>query len=350
MKIGVVISSQHSIPHGGIGQFVATISKLLESYGHEVDFLLDKKPKNNFIFNYGNRHYFNTKPLQSITLDRHSQDIDYNKIQNFVSILEHFHKDYDLLLINSSEAIPAVCQIKTKCQVIIYTHLFNQIHNELAGRSVFTQNFVDYYNSFLYRNDIIVATQTTQNKDKLISHGVKNCLVLPMPMTETDLLSSHTEVQSGILYIGTYSPGKNPTDYIKVMSKLKLPCKVMTSIKGKKKFIEQFEKHNITDYDIRVGITGSEKVNFIKSCKLFYNTSLYESYSYATFECIGHMPVVVSNKQNWINNFDSQYYKVTNIRKATEVIQQLYTSKVDDDRLLYVNNIHQMALEAWKQI
>jgi hypothetical protein len=44
-----------------------------------------------------------------------------------------------------------------------------------------------------------------------------------------------------------------------------LPCKVMTSVSSKKKFEKAFEEAGITDYDIRTGITGDEKVEFVFS-------------------------------------------------------------------------------------
>jgi hypothetical protein len=134
------------------------------------------------------------------------------------------------------------------------------------------------------------------------------------------------------------------------MAKLGLPCKVMTSSKGRLKFIENFAKAGITDYDIRVGITGREKVDFIKSCKVSFNTSLLESYSFAFLECVGHMPVVVLDRQNWTDNFDSKYYHKVNVRKAHEVIRSLYDSSYNDDALDYVNNLDILAKSAWSNI
>ncbi len=253
-------------------------------------------------------------------------------------------------MVNTPEAFDSINQVKTKSKVILYTHLFNQIFPEQAGRSVFMPEYVEHFNSFMYQNHI-VATQTEHNRQRLISQGVKNCLVMPMPMPERDLLVSSQDVEkSGVLYIGTHSPGKNPSAYIKTMAKLGLPCKVMTSSKGRLKFIENFAKAGITDYDIRVGITGREKVDFIKSCKVSFNTSLLESYSFAFLECVGHMPVVVLDRQNWTDNFDSKYYHKVNVRKAHEVIRSLYDSSYNDDALDYVNNLDILAKSAWSNI
>ena len=352
MRFAILTSSQHAIPHGGIGQFTKIISELLINYGHEVHILFDKKPKNNFLLNVGDRHFYPSKPLPSEkTDDHHKQGIDRAKIQNFKHILDFtIDFDYDFYLVNTPEAFASIDQIKTSAKVILYTHLFNQIFPEQAGRSVFTNEYVEYFNSFLYK-DMTVATQSEYNRQRLISHGVKDCIVLPMPLPEPDLLLSSQHVEkSGVLYIGTHSPGKNPSAYIKTMAKLGLPCKVMTSRKGKIKFEQNFKKAGITNYDIRVGITGREKVEFIKSCRVFFNTSLLESFSFATMECVAHMPVVVLDRQIWSDNFDSRYVCKVNIRKAPEVIMDLYHKDYNDFAISYVKELHDSAVDAWSKL
>lgn len=351
-KIAIITSSQHAIPHGGIGQFTKAITELLQSYGHEVHQIFDKKPKNKFLLHVGDRYFYNIKPLRTEpSEDRHKQGIDYAKIENFRSVIQSLDDlNYDYYLVNTPEAFDSISQIKTNSKIILYTHLFNQIFPEQAGKSVFTPEYVEHFNSFMYKNHI-VATQTNYNRERLIRQGVKNCLVLPMPLPERDLLVSSNDVEkSGVLYIGTHSPGKNPSAYIKTMAKLGLPCKVMTSAKGKIKFEQNFAKAGITDYDIRVGITGKEKVDFIKSCKVSFNTSLFESYSFAFLECVGHMPVVVLDNQCWTDNFDNKFYTKVNVRKAPEIIRSLYESKYNDLALEYVKNIHFNAIESWNKL
>ena len=349
-KIALITSSQHAIPHGGIGQFTKSIAELLQSYGHEVHLLFDKKPKHNFLMYVGDKQYYNARPLRTEpSEDRHSQGIDYAKIQNFSSVLQSFDdENYDIYIVNTPEAFDSISGFKTNSKVILYTHLFNQIFPEQAGRSVFTEEYVKHFNSFMYGPHTI-ATQTEHNRQRLLAQGVKHCVVMPMPMPERDLLTSSQNVEkSGVLYIGTHSPGKNPKAYISAMKKLNLPCKIMTSPKSAKTFEKKLKESGITNYDIRVGITGREKVDFIRSCKVFYNTSLLESYSFAFLECVGHMPVVVLDTQNWTDNFDSKFYHKTNTRKAHEVIRSLYDSSYNDDGLDYVKDLDDKATNAWK--
>ena len=351
-KIAIVLSAQHAIPHGGIGQFTKAISELLMSHGHEVHLLLDKRPTNQFLLSVAHRYFYNLNPERTIPgEDRHKQGLDHAKIKNFGSVLDLYEfQKYDIYLVNTSEAFDAISSFQTAGKVILYTHLFNQIYPEQAGKSVFTPEYVSHFNSFLFGVQI-VGTQTEFNRQRLISQGVKNCLVLPMPMPERDLLvSSQSCEKSGVLYIGTHSPGKNPATYISVMAKLKLPCKVMTSAKGKIKFEQNFKKAGITDYDIRVGITGKAKVDFIKSCRVSFNTSLLENYPFAFLECVGHMPVVVLDKQTWSDNFDPKFYYKVSKKEAVETIRALYQATYNDDALAYVNELDKSALTAWSNI
>ena len=253
-------------------------------------------------------------------------------------------------MVNTSEAFDSISQVKTNSKVILYTHLFNQIYPEQAGKSVFTPEYVKHFNSFMY-NDYTVATQSVHNSKLLSSQGVKDCLVMPMPLPERKLLvSSQNTEKSGVLYIGTHSPGKNPGAYLKAMSKLNLPVKIMTSPKSAKTFEKKLKDLGITDYDIRVGITGQEKVDFITSSKVFFMPSLLENYPFAFLECVGHMPVVVLDKQNWSDNFDPKYYHKVNTRKAHEKILELYNSSYNYDALDYVNVLDLNAKTAWSKL
>jgi glycosyltransferase involved in cell wall biosynthesis len=349
-KIAIVTSSQHAIPHGGIGQFTKAITQLLESNGHEVHLVFDKKPRHSFLMNVGARHFYCANPLPTIQgEDRHSQGIDPAKIENFRHIISSIDDlEYDYYLVNTSEAFDSISQVKTSSKVILYTHLFNQIYPEQAGKSVFTPEYVEHFNSFMY-NDYTVATQSVHNRELLLKQGVSDCLVMPMPLPERKLLVSSQGVKkSGVLYIGTHSPGKNPSAYLKAMARAKLPVKIMTSPKSAKTFEKKLKDLGITDYDIRVGITGQEKVDFITSSKVFFMPSLLENYPFAFLECVGHMPVVVLDRQNWSDNFDSKYYHKTNTRKAHEKIIELYNSSYNDDALDYVKSLDQNATNAWK--
>ena len=320
-KIMFLISDQHLISHGGIGSFCKSFCKMQKSFGNEVHIVVDKKPTDNFVYtfvdNFGlTKLGYNDKPL---SYSKHQQifmygeSVNYEKIINFQKIILSLLEDnsYDYIVVNSQEAFAAISTINTKSKVILYTHLYKQI---------------------------------------LLEQGSNNVLVLPMPISETDLLVKSDIEKSGVLFIGRWEKGKNPEAYIKIMKQLKLPCKVMTNKNGEKKFIKAFTENGITDYIIKSEITGKEKIDFIKSCKVSFNCSLIENYPFSFIECVGHMPVVVLDQQNWSNNFDEKYYHKTNISKAVNLINDLYNKPYNDDALSYVNQLHTNSISSWKNL
>jgi hypothetical protein len=131
------------------------------------------------------------------------------------------------------------------------------------------------------------------------------------------------------------------------MKEAKLPCKVMTNENGKKKFEKAFKEAGITDYEIQAGITGQAKVDFIKSCSVFFMPSLRENYPFAFLECLGHMQCVVLDNQDWSDNFDSIFYHKVHISNAAETIKSLYGIDRQSLALDYVTELDNKVAQAW---
>jgi hypothetical protein len=172
-----------------------------------------------------------------------------------------------------------------------------------------------------------------------------------MPMSERGLLEPYIEPRKGVLFIGRWEEGKNPEAYIRVMKECGLPCKVMTNSNGQKKFEKAFSDAGITDYEIRAGITGQEKVDFIKSSSVYFMPSLRENYPFAFFECVGHMPTIVLDKQDWSDNFDSNMYHKTSLDRVAELAKTLYSEDqqtyYDTGALEYVKKLDEDVAQIW---
>ena len=231
--------------------------------------------------------------------------------------------------------------------VVFYTHLHSMIFRESQGSDVFLPSYHNFYNKHMEFSDIIIGTQSQKNIDELTKNGATNCHLLRMPMSERDLLTPSTSQRKGVLFIGRWEEGKNPDAYIKAMKECNLPCKVMTNSNGAKKFEKAFIENNITDYEIKAGITGQEKVDFIKSCSVFFMPSLRENYPFAFLECLGHMPCVVLDTQDWSDNFDSQYFYKVSTKEAPEVIKELYDATQLPEALDYVNELDKLVASGW---
>lgn len=359
-KIAFVISDQHLIPHGGIGSFCKSFCEMQESLGNEVHIVVDKKPTNSFVNTLFDpfgpiKLKYNSRPIsysdhQQIFM--YGESVNYEKIINFQQIMVQLLNDnnYDYIVVNSQEAFAALATIDTKTKVILYTHLYKQIYPDAKIHDVFLPAYHRFYGQFLQMEHLIVGTQSKRNYDSLIEQGCKNVKILPMPMSERELLVESSQEKRGVLFIGRWEEGKNPEAYIKIMRETGLPCKVMTNSNGEKKFIKAFNDAGITDYEIRAGITGQEKVDFIKSCKVSFNCSLIENYPFAFIECVGHMPVIVLDKQDWSDNFDTRYFsKVKECDAATSIVNA-YNLKDRIGALSYVKNLDILAKNAWSKL
>lgn len=362
-RIAFLISDQHLIPHGGIGQFCKSFTEMATDLGYTVDILCDQQPKEQFAYDLKSDNvnlYYNSKPLSYSTyniLYLYRKGINLERIVNFQSIVAtalELHK-YDFMLVNGDEALAAVFPMKLDCKVMFYTHYYRNIHPEVKMRDNFISGYHEYFESFLYSmKHITVGTQTEYNRDKMKKNGiVADCKYLPMPIPERDLLVRNDDERKGVLFIGRWEDGKNPQAYIEMIRQTKLPAKVLTNMNGAKKFEAAFKKIGHTDYEIKFKIVGEEKNNFIKSSKVAFIPSLFENYCFACFETIGHMPVVVLEGQSWINNFDERFYAKTSVDNMANTVLEQYKVDIKDryDRgsLDYVKTLDEQAPKLWKE-
>ena len=302
----------------------------------KVDLILDKAPTNGFSKVLKESGANILHPVDGLRYTDHvatfsfSDTVNFEKIVNFrKSLLRAFETNlYDMIVCNTQEAMTAAyaMTIGQYIPVVFYTHLHSMIFREDQSSDVFLNSYHNFYNMHMEFPDVIIGTQSQSNIDALKSYKAAECALLPMPMSERGLLTliPQNHVRSGVLFIGRWEKGKNPEAYIKVMAECKLPCKVMTNDNGAKKFVKAFADAGITDYEIRAGIIGDEKVDFIKSARLFFMPSLKENYPFAFLECVGHMPCVVLDTQTWSDNFDSSYFTKVALKDAHIVIKQYY--------------------------
>lgn len=360
-RIGFLISDQHFIPHGGIGQFAKGFTEMCGRLNWKVDIILDKAPTNEFsilIKGLGANLIYPAEPLRytdHTATFAFSDTVNFEKIINFrKAILQAFETNiYDLLVCNTQEAMSAAyaMTVHDYIPVMFYTHLHSMIFRETQGTDVFLASYHTFYNKHMEFDGIVIGTQSQKNIDELTKFGATNCELLRMPMSERGLLEPDTSDREGVLFIGRWESGKNPEAYIRAMKDCKLPARVMTNSNGVKKFEKAFDEAGITDYVIKAGIVGQEKVDFIKSCKVFFMPSLRENYPFAFMECLGHMPCVVLDTQDWSDNFDSKYYHMTSLSKAGETIAKHYITTPDEyyatAALDYVKKLDNEVAEGW---
>ena len=140
-------------------------------------------------------------------------------------------------------------------------------------------------------------------------------------------------------------------DFLKIIKETGLPARVMTNSNGAKKFEARFKELGITNYTIKAGIVGQEKVDFIKGSKVHFNPAPYENYPFAFFECLGHVPCVVLDNQEWSTGFDSKYYTKVTMSDAAKFITEKYNITTKEHyasgSLDYVKQLDQSTAQLW---
>jgi len=357
-RIAFMISSQHLIPHGGLGSFAKCFAEMCNRLNWKVDYILDKKPNGDFYNTLVELGVGTVYPTDRLQYDEHvgtyafSDSINFEQIVNFrKSIIEAFKlNSYDMILCNTQESMSAVycLNLGQYIPVVFYTHQPSAVTRERDSRDVFLQSYHDFYNKHFEFPNITVGTQSERNKKRLLGYGANNVAVLPMPMSERDLLTPGPVKREGLLYIGRWEPRKNPEAFLKVAKETGLPVKVMTNSNGANKFKKEFEALGITNYTIVSEVYGQEKVDFIKSASVHFNTAHSESWSFVFFECLAQTHCVILEDQDWSDNFDSKYYHTVKLKDAAAKILELHGTPVSPAQLDYIKSIDNKSDDTWK--
>ena len=326
-RIGFLVSYQTLIPHGGIGQFAKSFCELMDSHNIKVDIITDKEPKDNEFVSSLKANII--APTESLPYTTHSgifmygDTFCYERMANFrnsiIKALEH--NLYDALVCNTYETIQVASTMGLEdcIQMIAYTHLESQIFKDTKNPFLNATN--EMMRKQLEMNGIIVGTQSVfnlLNVDGTVYH-------LPIPVTEKGLLEEHHKPREGILFVGRWEEGKNPELFIDLIEQTKLPAKVMTSANGAKKFEDRLKKIGVP-YEIKVGIIGQEKVDFMTSARVAFNPSTVESYGMAFYEQHIQMPTLVLENQRWTKNFNEDFFYYCNKKNMAQRANELYGS------------------------
>jgi hypothetical protein len=329
-RIAFLVSYQTLIPHGGIGQFTKSFIELMDGHNIKVDIITDKKPQDSeFIKSINTSIIY---PDESLPYTDHSAIFMYGdsycfeRMANFRnSIIKALTNNlYDVMICNTYETVQVASTmgLEDVIQIIAYTHLESQIFKDT--KNPFLHSVNDMMRMQLEMNGLYVGTQSKFNQLNISDTAYH----LPIPITEQELLKEHHKPREGVLFIGRWEEGKNPELYLDLIEQTKLPAKVMTSANGAKKFEERLKKIGVK-YDIRVGILGPEKVDFITSSRIAFNPSTVESYGMAFHEQHIQLPTFVLENQRWTKNFNSSYFLTTNKKNMARDVLDMYNHSTD---------------------
>lgn len=352
-RIGFLISAQHLIAHGGIGQFCKGFCELLSDY--QIDILLDKQAPNTPFVDYIKSlpNVSIVEPLDAAKFKKHTQvhafseSLNLERMINFRDCLMQAHQTriYDSLIINTPEALFSTYAlgIQDHTQIIFYTHNENLVFQNNSFTGVFNDSYDEMILKFMGSKGILVGTQTERNLQELSGF---HAACLPMPVPERTLLEPYSGEKNGVLFIGRWEDRKNPKEFLRVIAETGFHAKVMTNDNGAKQFEKELKALGVT-YDIRASITGTEKVDFIRSSKVFYMPSKSESYGFALMEAIGHTNAVVLEDYPWYENFDTSFISVASKKTVVQTIRNLYNVETPTKNLDYIRGLDSTCREQW---
>jgi hypothetical protein len=297
----------------------------MDQHNIKVDIITDKEPNDNEFVKSIPANII--APLESLKYTDHSNifmygdTFCYERMANFrTAIVEALeHNLYDALICNTYETVQVASTmgLEDVIQIIAYTHLESQIFKDTKNPFLYSTN--EMMRRQLEMDQLYVGTQSKFNQLN-ISDTVWH---LPIPISEPALLEEHHKQREGILFVGRWEEGKNPELFLELIEQTKLPAKVMTSANGAKKFEDRLKKIGVP-YEIKVGIIGQEKVDFMTSARIAFNPSIVESYGMAFYEQHIQMPTLVLENQRWTNNFNSDYFYTCNKKNMAEKAKELY--------------------------
>lgn len=358
-RVAFLISDQSLIQNGGIGQFTKAFALMAKDLGWAVDLILDKKPRSeDFIAQFRDCIDRIVAPTVSLPYSSHSEtfaftdSVNFEKQLNFRNAFMLACQDvmYDLIVCNVPETyIPVYSTgLYRYIPTIFYTHNESMIGLGEDGVGPYSKEYVEVFKRMFTLPGIFVATQSQSNAQRLEYMGVE-AQVLPMPLSEPTLQEPSTDhIKTGVLYIGRWEERKNPLEYLRIIKETGLPAKVMTNRTGGGKFESAFKKMGITDYHIAQELGPKEKVDFIKSARVFYNPALKEAFCYTMIEVLGHAHVVALSEYDWSVEF-SHYPNVHRVFKAgaAALVKKLYATEPDPLAPRKVKIYHDVAVSRW---
>jgi len=361
-KVAFVITSQHCIPHGGIGQFCKSFCDMAEELDWAVNIIMDKPAAKSSLTDYlddkDNVCFYNKNNMSYAGHNKRFVFEDTMNLERMVNIRDNFidaleTNVYDFVIINSPDGVTPVYNLGLSkyIPVIFYTHSENFIFLEKGANKVFSESCIKYMQNLLQLPKLTVGTQTTVNVEEIHKNFEVPSVALPMRVPELSLLDTKECEKSGILFTGRWEPRKNPQAFCDAIIELGLPAKVLTNAKGKDKFEKYFKDAGHTAYDIRASIIGKEKIEFIQSAKLAYHPAKLESFGFSAFESLHTCPTFCLEEYEWYQNFKGLVIPVTK-STAVQALKDAYNQEDTEynNRLNKLRRIDANTLKIWQSL
>lgn len=326
LRVAFLTSARLMRPASGIATFGRSLAKLVEENDgiFEVHMADDKfdfadKYDGDYIF-----HGCRVKPKLKLPGLFGTQDVEYDQVEEFRVIIDRLlqgDKLYDCIICNGPEAARAAYSFRGFAKahnIISVTH-----HSSMfAAKDVpFTDDMILECNvRQTWFDNVVTVTQTTGNRDFLVSSGANGANIEVAPLFIERTLDEEPDHQEGVLFIGTCEKRKGVKHYIDYLKKTGLPAKVLCG--GRRapgKWEETFKEAGITNYVIGKDLLGDDKIRFIRSAKMGFAASTNESFGYLVLEMAYYLPTLVVGEEAWMNFWEPYVYRAPNVDVAVNM-------------------------------
>lgn len=252
--------------------------------------------------------YYPAHPLSSkvdVKLRGHfTYNVSLETQINFRDALFAALKDnvYDMILINSEDAIPAVFNMGLSIPTYVYTHFTSLVYPD-AEQRIFDNLHAQ---TGLYKDIFPTLTQTELTKTLMEKNGFES-KVAPLFIHPSFLENLNREPNSnaeGLLFVGRLASEKNFDKFVKVVAKLGCKAWVMTGERNREKASEQLRSAGVRNFEIGTDLTGQDRIEFMRKAKACFHPAHVESYGYAAYESLHiHRCILLAEKQ-WTQAFE----------------------------------------------
>lgn len=173
------------------------------------------------------------------------------------------------------------------------------------------------------KNNVKVLANCTKTLTSLKSiYNVEGTVALNIQEVPDNLPNKK---QSGLLYISRHDSIKRPKLFAEIVKATGLKAKILTnSIHQANSWKKTLDRCGVSDYDIRYGLSGDEKWEFIASAKAALSTSLAESFGLSILETAPVCPTfIVKTDYEWWENFDDFEVPNLHIVKQSSIVECL---------------------------
>jgi hypothetical protein len=271
-----------------------------------------------------------------------AQGIRYADVVNFYPIILEILNSvsFDSLMCTCPESVLAASLAVEGCKNL---NILYVTHNPTISTKtkIFSNDYIEMCNRYIPKLEAIkIITQTPRNAAII---GEDLCQVIPLPLSDLELLEDTQQEKDGVLFIGNCNAQKGAEEYVKVVKQSGMRAKVLSGgIGSQEKWKELFQKYGVTDYEVRK-LFGKEKVDFIKSSKISYLPHVDETYCLGVFEAMTTGPVILNPAYPW-TSFWMQFKSIKTGDPLTEILNYKVSN---NEGLLEARRLQTIAKEAW---